>query len=97
MTDMNLHSFPAAGDAVDDAPSAPPLRRLAAQHEAIGQVTEIAGSGAIVEVVGRRLAELAGDPDPTVAMSGQVGSQVKIESGRRWLLANVRNLKVTDP
>ena len=29
-------------------------------------------------------------------MSGQVGSQIKIASGRRWLLANVRSLKVTD-
>jgi uncharacterized protein len=30
-------------------------------------------------------------------MSGQVGSQIKIESGRRWLLANVRKLQVIDP
>ena len=29
-------------------------------------------------------------------MSGQVGSQIKIGSGQRWLLANVRKLKVTD-
>ena len=29
-------------------------------------------------------------------MSGQVGSQIKIASDRRWLLANVRSLKLTD-
>ena len=29
-------------------------------------------------------------------MSGQVGSQIKIASHRRWLLANVRSLKVID-
>ena len=94
---MNLHSFPAAGSEPDDAAPAAVRRTLVARHEALGQVVEIAGSGAIVEIVGRRLGELAGDPDPTVAMSGQVGSQVKIDSGRRWLLANVRNLKVIDP
>ncbi len=94
---MNLHSFPAPSDEPDAGAFAAPRRILVAQHEAIGQVVDIAGSGARVEIVSRRLAELAGDPDPTVAMSGQVGSQVKIDSGRRWLLANVRNLKVTDP
>src|SRR3546814_21005769 len=29
-------------------------------------------------------------------MSGQVGSQVKLESGGRWLLANVRHLRIID-
>jgi DNA helicase HerA-like ATPase len=93
----NLHSFPAPDNEPETGDFAPPRRILVAHHEAIGQVIDIAGSGARVEIVGRRLAELASDPDPTVAMSGQVGSQVKIDSGRRWLLANVRNLKVTDP
>ncbi len=96
MTDAtNLHSFPTAHDEPEPARQSP-LRNLVAQHETIGQVVEIAGSGARVEIVGRRLTELAADPDPTVALSGQVGSQIKIASGRRWLLANVRSLKVTD-
>ncbi|MGZ8298095.1 MAG: ATP-binding protein [Allosphingosinicella sp.] len=97
MTDaMNLHSFPMSGD--DSEPSAPsrPPRKLVSQHETIGQVVEVSGSGASVEIAGRRLSELCTDPDPSVAMSGQVGSQIKIDSGRRWLLANVRRLKVTD-
>jgi DNA helicase HerA-like ATPase len=91
---LNVHGFPSGSEA--DFPSAPAKPRLTARHEAIGQIVEIAGSGAKIEIVGRRLAELAHDPDPSVSMSGQVGSQIKIESGRRWLLANVRGLKVTD-
>src|SRR3712207_2638785 len=98
MTDaMNLHSFSTPDSEADGAAASGPRRTLVARHEALGQVVSIAGSGAVVEIAGRRLIELASDPDPTVAMSGQVGSQVKIDSGRRWLLANVRTLKVTDP
>ena len=98
MTDaMNLHSFPPR-DESGEAPigDAPARGALTSVHEAIGQIIEVGGSGAQIEIVGRRLTELAGDPDPSIAMSGQVGSQIKIASGRRWLLANVRKLKVTD-
>lgn len=91
---MNVHGFPQS-DGSDFAPPAP-RRRLTARHETIGQVVQVAGSGACIEIVGRRLAELAEDTDPSVAMSGQVGSQIKVDSGRRWLLANVRSLKVID-
>lgn len=97
MTDaMNLHSFPQSdgGDAAGSA--APKGGPLVSHHEAIGHVIEIGGSGASVEIAERRLIELGSDPDPSIAMSGQVGSQIKIASGRRWLLANVRSLRVTD-
>jgi uncharacterized protein len=99
MTDMmNVHAFSGSQDPQDSGPRPAPMRPLHAQaaHEAIGKVVDVSGSGARVEIVGRRLAELASDPDPSVAMSGQVGSQIKIHSGRRWLLANVRGLKVVD-
>ena len=97
MTDsMNLHSFPVPSDDQDASANYSPPRTLVAHHETIGQVVEVSGSGALVEILGRRLTELASDPDPSVAMSGQVGSQIKIDSGRRWLLANVRRLRVTD-
>jgi DNA helicase HerA-like ATPase len=98
MTDgINLHSFPAnEGGTGNIQPVARGKRPLVASHEAIGQVVEVGGSGAQVEIVGRRLVELADDPDPSIAMSGQVGSQIKIASGRRWLLANVRRLRVID-
>nr|WP_243444855.1 ATP-binding protein [Sphingosinicella humi] len=68
----------------------------AGRHEAIGSVVEVTGGGARARVIGRRLRELAADADPSIAMSGQVGSQVKLESGGRWLVANVRTLRVTD-
>ncbi|HKR24118.1 MAG TPA: DUF87 domain-containing protein [Allosphingosinicella sp.] len=98
MTDaMNLHNFPSRDEGSDTGPGAVPRRApLVSQHEAIGHVIEIGGSGASVEIAERRLIELGSDPDPSIAMSGQVGSQIKIASGRRWLLANVRRLKVTD-
>jgi uncharacterized protein len=98
MTDgLNHHNFQQSEPEQGAVPqSSPPRRTLVAQHEALGQVVEIAGSGALINIAGRRLAELITDPDPSVAMSGQVGSQIKIDSGRRWLLANVRGLRVTD-
>ena len=98
MTDaIHLHSFPQRGDGPDAGGGAPSRNEpLVSHHEAIGHVIAIGGSGALAEIVERRLIELAGDADPSIAMSGQVGSQIKIASGRRWLLANVRSLKVTD-
>ncbi len=59
----------------------------------IGVVLEIAGSGSQVAVDLQRLTECADDKDPSVAMAGQVGSQIKIRVGNSWLLASVRNQK----
>ena len=65
-----------------------------AGHESIGRVVKISGSGASIEFNRLLLEAMAGDPDPSVAMSGQVGSQVKLQAQRRWLLANIRELSV---
>jgi hypothetical protein len=62
----------------------------------IGQVLEIAGSGSRVVMDANRLVELQGHRDPSVAMSGQVGSQVKMKVGSSWLVANVRTLRAGD-
>ncbi|WP_205480186.1 ATP-binding protein [Sphingomonas arenae] len=40
-----------------------------------------------------RLNTLADHKDPSVAMSGQVGSQVKMAVGASWLIANVRTMR----
>ncbi len=64
------------------------------RHPHIGVVTEISGGGSRIQIDGAALRALGQDPDPSVALSGQVGSQVKLEVGKRWLLANVRNLKM---
>ena len=57
----------------------------------IGVVREIAGSGSMIAIDLQRLNECTEDDDPSIAMAGQVGSQVKIRVGNSWLLASVRN------
>ncbi|MEX0341971.1 MAG: ATP-binding protein [Erythrobacter sp.] len=57
----------------------------------IGVVLEIAGSGSQIAIDLQRLNECAEDADPSIAMAGQVGSQIKIRVGNSWLLASVRN------
>ncbi|PKB19475.1 hypothetical protein B0I00_1711 [Novosphingobium kunmingense] len=59
-------------------------------RDPIGVVLEIAGSGSHIALDLQRLQECAADPDPSIALAGQVGSQVKIRVGRGWLLASVR-------
>lgn len=56
----------------------------------IGFVVEIAGSSSMIALDLRRLEECMADADPSVALSGQVGSQIKIRVGNGWLLASVR-------
>jgi hypothetical protein len=86
---------PADADPVPAAPIRVPVVPAEAVHAAIGAVVDIGGGGARIEIDGAMLRAIGSDPDPSVAMSGQVGSQVKIECGRKWLLANVRTLKGT--
>ncbi len=57
----------------------------------IGVVLEISGSGSQVAFDLQRMNECMEDEDPSIALSGQVGSQIKIRVGDAWLLANVRN------
>ena len=57
----------------------------------IGVVLEISGSSSQIVIDLQRLNECAEDTDPSVAMAGQVGSQIKIRVGNSWLLASVRN------
>ena len=53
-------------------------------------VIEIAGSGSRIALDLRRLEECGADADPSIALAGQVGSQIKIRVGNSWLLASVR-------
>jgi hypothetical protein len=62
----------------------------------IGQVLEIAGSGSRIRMDPERLLGLQDHRDPSVAMSGQVGSQVKMALPGSWLIANVRTMKRDD-
>ena len=58
----------------------------------IGRVLEIAGSGSRIWMDFSRLQMLLTHSDPSIAMAGQVGSQVKMLVGSSWLIANVRTL-----
>ncbi len=62
-------------------------------HEPIGMVIEIAGAGSRIVLDIPRLTECAHDADPAIALSGQVGSQIKVRAGNTWLLASVRTQK----
>jgi DNA helicase HerA-like ATPase len=68
------------------APGAPNNARLP-----IGVVLEISGSGSQIALDMQRINDCMEDPDPSIAMTGQVGSQIKIRVGDAWLLANVRD------
>lgn len=57
----------------------------------IGFVREIAGSSSAIALDLKRLEQCSTDLDPSVALSGKVGSQIKIRVGNSWLLASVRN------
>lgn len=60
----------------------------------IGFVMEIAGSSSQVTLDAGVLSDLMGHHDPSIAMAGQVGSQIKIRVGSTWLLASIRTQKL---
>jgi DNA helicase HerA-like ATPase len=77
--------------------SAPAKSAVAAPSEnavqPIGVVIEIGGAGAAIALDLQRLNECSTDADPSIALAGQVGSQIKIKTSDGWLLASVRNQK----
>ncbi len=91
MSDMSRHDFD-GGRAATQAEI--PVEAQAAAfdnaREPIGIVLEIAGSGSQIALDLTRLQECAVDADPSIALAGQVGSQIKIRIGKSWLLASVR-------
>ena len=98
MSDMGMQGFDAVapGPRADFAPHAPlaipedvPASDNA--HKPLGFVREVAGSGSAIALDLARLEECSNDLDPSVALSGKVGSQIKIRVGNSWLLASVRN------
>ncbi|WP_295443201.1 DUF87 domain-containing protein [Sphingorhabdus sp. EL138] len=60
----------------------------------IGFVMEISGSQSQVTLDAALLTSLSAHSDASIAMSGQVGSQIKIRVGNIWLLANIRTQKM---
>jgi uncharacterized protein len=76
----------------EEAPP-PPKASAQAALAPIGSVVEIAGSGSQIRMDTAMLVALQGHSDPSIAMSGQVGSQVKMVVGNNWLIANVRTMR----
>jgi len=99
MTDMCATGFDQAHEAaIEDAPAADQAPttdqgQVENSREPIGMVLEIGGSGAQIALDLQRLTECATDSDPSIALAGAVGSQVKIRVGTSWLLASVRQQK----
>ncbi|HEY0412923.1 MAG TPA: DUF87 domain-containing protein [Allosphingosinicella sp.] len=91
---MNFPNLPKSEEPEEFAPTIRPVLVRALRHGPIGQLVEVGGGAARIELEIAKLAEIGRDPDPTVALSGQVGGHVKLEAGQRWLLANVRNLRL---
>jgi uncharacterized protein len=79
----------------DDTPASPAKTKVSAPS-AVGKVVEIAGSGSQIRMDGAALNALLTHSDPSVAMSGQVGSQVKMLVAGSFLIANVRTLRSGD-
>jgi len=77
--------------AVDVSRVPRPLNGADNAIQPIGVVLEIAGSGSQIALDMQRLNECMDDSDPSIALAGQVGSQVKIKTRDGWLLASVRD------
>ena len=94
MSDMGNHSFnPAQAAPLGEADSGQPETGAPIDNadQPIGVVLEIAGSGSQIALDMQRLNDCMEDEDPSIALAGQVGSQIKIKVGNSWLLASVRN------
>src|SRR3954466_8795437 len=97
MTDMmNFQNLPKVEEDEETAPTIRPLLRPTPKSAPIGRVVEVGGGSGRVELEVGRLAEVARDSDPSIALSGQVGGDVKLDAGLRWLLTNVRSVKRDD-
>jgi DNA helicase HerA-like ATPase len=97
MTDMmNFKTVTLPDETEDFAPTIRPHIPQPVRQAPIGKVVDIRGGGGRIELEASRVADLARDPDPSIALSGQVGGHVKLEAGNRWLLANVRSLTLRD-
>jgi len=92
----NLREFLNEVSSFSEDGGAAPAKSVPQELSAIGEVVEIAGSGSQIRINAPALMALQSSKDPSVAMSGQVGSQVKMVVGGAWLIANVRTLRAND-
>ncbi len=88
----DLHQFINEMSSFDEEAVVKSAPAATTELPSVGEVVDIAGSGSRIRMKGAILAALQTNSDPAVAMSGQVGSQVKMIVGKAWLIANVRTL-----
>ncbi len=90
MNDLATKNF-TGSDAAEEAEQIAADLSTENATQPIGVVLEIAGSGSQIALDLERLNQCMEDADPSIALAGQVGSQIKIRVGNSWLLASVRN------
>jgi len=93
MSDMSVNAFDNARPAHLHDLAGERLQAVDNALDPIGIVLEIAGAGSQIALDLQRLTECSTDADPSVALAGKVGSQIKVRVGNSWLLANVRTQK----
>nr|WP_310524529.1 DUF87 domain-containing protein [Polymorphobacter sp.] len=64
------------------------------QKIVIGKVEDVGFANALVRIDRSALEQLQGHPDAALALSGAVGSQIKINVDTMWLLGNVRETRI---
>jgi len=90
----NLNAGQAPDAAAASPPAAPVRRRIAEQ--VVGVVAAIAGGSAKVHLAIAAMEAISTHADASIAMAGQVGSQIKMLVGQCWIVATVRTLSI-DP
>ncbi len=94
MSDLSMNDFQNARLAqVDEINAEFGVSHVENAREPIGVVLEISGAGSRIALDLARLTECSADTDPSVALSGQVGTPIKVRVGNGWLLASVRTQK----
>ncbi len=91
---MDYNAGQSGGSISEGMARAAESRSASTERLRIGEVMDISGSSSQVILSADALHTLAANPDSTIAMAGQVGSQIKIRVGENWLVAGIRNQKL---
>lgn len=91
---MDFQSAKPQGNDEPTLISAVEARTASLERLLVGEVMDIAGSHSQIILSADALKFLSDSSDATVAMAGQVGSQIKIRVGNVWLVAGIRNQKL---
>jgi DNA helicase HerA-like ATPase len=85
---------PITGAGIPGQAAVDPAQRPHQSDLEIGVVSGISGGSAKILLDIEAMAALSGNADPSIAMAGQVGSQIKMRVGQCCLVASVRTLSL---